>query len=102
MIIACLIFFFLNLVLLCIFSSGFLAKHSIYQDRWAALVRNPAASLYLGAFPMGVCTLLNVSVNVLYDHIGYGGRNFLYFLWSMWWLVVIIGCLCCWAGVHAM
>ncbi|KAF6762972.1 sulphite efflux pump protein [Ephemerocybe angulata] len=96
------VFFFLNLTMMCTFASCFVTKHLLYRDRWRALMRKPTASLYLGAFPMGLCTLLNVSIDVLHDFFGWGKGPYIYFLWGVWWIVAVIGALCCWSGVHAM
>lgn len=102
MMIASLVFFFLNLMLFCIFSLLALTKYVMYPDRWKAVLNSPVTSSYLGTFPMGVTTLINVAVEVVNIHFGVGGKGFLYFIWAVWWLDVIISALCCWVGVHTM
>lgn len=94
--------FFLNLALFCAFASFSLAKYVLYPDRWKALIDNPVTSLYIGTFPMGVTTLINVSVDVVNSYFAFGGKRFLYFIWGVWWIDVAISVLCCWVGVHAM
>lgn len=102
MMIASLVFFFLNLMLFCIFSLLALAKYVTYPDRWKAVIHSPANSLYFGTFPMGLTTLINVAVDVIHIYFGFGGKGFLYFIWAVWWFDVVVSALCCWVGVHAM
>ncbi|KAF9478604.1 hypothetical protein BDN70DRAFT_879725 [Pholiota conissans] len=97
-----LIFFFLNLFLFILFFALSVAKYVCYPDRWAALVRHPITSLYAGTFPMGATTLLNIAVIVIHTKYGVGGKGFLYFIWAMWWLDIIVACLCTWIGMHVM
>ncbi|RXW21300.1 hypothetical protein EST38_g4558 [Candolleomyces aberdarensis] len=100
--IASLAFFFLNLILFCIFFFLALAKYVMHPDRWKAVIYSPVTSPYLGTFPMGLTTLINVAVEVINIHFEFGGKGFLYFIWAVWWLDVIMSALCCWVGVHAM
>ncbi|KAF6761300.1 sulphite efflux pump protein [Ephemerocybe angulata] len=102
MMIASLALFFLNLTLFCLFAAFSLAKYTLYPESWRSLTFNPVTSLFLGTFPMGITTLINVSVEVINRYFGVGGKDFLYFIWSIWWIDVFISVLCCWAGVHAM
>ncbi|TFK20972.1 sulphite efflux pump protein [Coprinopsis marcescibilis] len=100
--VASLTFFFLNLSLFLIFFGFSIAKYSVYPDRWVALTHNPVTSLYLGCFPMGLTTLVNIAVEVIFGYFGFGGRRFLYAIWSLWWVIVAISIACCWVGVHIM
>jgi len=102
MLIFTLAIFFLNLFLFILFSILVLVKYICYPDRWSALIRKPVTSLYTGCFPMAATTLINVGVQVVNTECNVGGKNFLYFLWAMWWVVVVVSFICCWAGVHAM
>lgn len=94
--------FFLNISL---FVTSFIllaSKYIVYRDRWSALWSNPVTSMYVGCFPMGGTTLINVAVEVIHSKYGIGGKGFLYFIWTMWWLDIVISFLCCWVGVHCM
>ena len=66
------------------------------------MLRNPAASVYAGCFPMSAATLINVAVTFINGQLNYGGKLLLYFIWAMWWLDVFISFACCWVGVHFM
>jgi tellurite resistance protein TehA-like permease len=102
MLVFSLIIFFLNLFLFVFFSILLVAKYICYPDRWSALIQNPVTSLYTGCFPMAATTLINVGVQVVNAEYNVGGKDFLYFLWAVWWVVVVVSFTCCWAGVHAM
>ena len=39
-------------------------RYSIYPDIWRAMIRHPAQSLFLGTFPMGLATIINMIVFV--------------------------------------
>ena len=97
-----LIFFFLNLFLYCSFFIILGIKYICYPDRWSSMLRNPAASIYAGCFPMSAATLINVAVTFINGQLNYGGKLLLYFIWAMWWLDVFISFACCWVGVHFM
>ncbi|KAF9531612.1 voltage-dependent anion channel [Crepidotus variabilis] len=102
MLVFSLIFFFLNLFFFVFFLSLSLAKYFIYPAKWHSLWKNPVTSLYVGCFPMGATTLINVAVQVGHERYRIGGEGFLRFIWAMWWLDVIVSFLCCWIGVHTM
>jgi tellurite resistance protein TehA-like permease len=97
-----LVFFFLNLFLVVLFTALTLARYYLYPHIWALTLQHPAASLYIGCFPMGISTLINVAVDVINVRYNFGGKGFLYFIWTVWWIVVVISVLCCWGIVHIM
>ncbi|KAJ3517217.1 hypothetical protein NLJ89_g658 [Agrocybe chaxingu] len=51
---------------------------------------------------MGATTLINVAAQVIHDRYQFGGRGFVYFIWTVWWVDVIVSFICCWIGVHVM
>ncbi|KAF9049725.1 voltage-dependent anion channel [Panaeolus papilionaceus] len=97
-----LLIFFVNLVMFTVFTIMAACKYICYPKTWASMFQNPVNSLYVGCFPMAATTLLNVSIDVLHGYFGFGGRPFLYTIWSLWWIVVVISFLCCWICVHIM
>lgn len=66
------------------------------------MIRHPVQSLYIGTYPMGAATLINVAVGLIYEQYGFGHKAFLYFLWAMWWLDVVLSFLCAFLLVHIM
>ena len=66
------------------------------------MIRHPVQGLYVGCFPMGAATLISVSVHTIYQDLGFGGKRFLYAIWSLWWVDVAISCVCVWGMVQIM
>lgn len=95
------IFFFLNLALFLLFNFMTIARYTIFPDIWSIMIRHPVQSLFIGCYPMGFATLINIGVGLIYED-GFGGRGFLYFLWACWWVDVVISFLCAFAIVHVM
>lgn len=96
------IFFFLNLTLFVVFNTLSLARYVLFPETWSIMIRHPVQSLYLGCYPMGATTLINIAVGLIYQEHGFGGKPFLYFLWATWWLVVALSFLSAFALVHIM
>lgn len=96
------VFFYLDLFTFTCFLIFTGTKYYIYPGAWHSLLRKSKTSLYIGCLPMGAATLITVAVNLFHDHIQFGGRGFLLFLWAMWWIDVGISFICCWVGVHVM
>ncbi|KAI0051902.1 C4-dicarboxylate transporter/malic acid transport protein, partial [Auriscalpium vulgare] len=96
------VFFFLNIFLFLLFLAASLSRYILFPDVWGLMLAHPMQSLYLGCFPMGAVTLINVAVTLFYGEYGFGGNAFLYTLWGLWWLDVAVSCLCCWGLVHVM
>lgn len=96
------IFFFLNLALFVVFNVLTVARYAIFPDIWSIMIRHPVQSLYIGCYPMGAATLINIGVGLIYEQYGFGGRAFVYFLWACWWLDVVASFICAFALVHAM
>lgn len=102
MIVLSLILFFLDLFLFCSFFIILGLKYICYPDRWASLLQDQVESLCAGYIAMGAATILNVAVNVINGRLNYGGKDFLYFIWAIWWLDVLFSLACCFFGVHTM
>ncbi|GLB37103.1 putative voltage-dependent anion channel [Lyophyllum shimeji] len=95
-------FFFLNLLLFMLFTTLTIMRYASYPHTWTTMLHDPVSSLYTGCFPMGVTTLINVMVDVIHADFQFGGSQFLYFIWAVWWADVAISILCCWGMVHIM
>lgn len=95
-------FFFFNLVLFALFTVLSAARYIMCPGIWNRMLRHPAQSLFLGAFPTGATTLYMVSITVLYGSYNFGGRPFVYIVWALWWLDVTVSMLCCWGMLHVM
>ncbi|KAH9895128.1 voltage-dependent anion channel-domain-containing protein [Cubamyces lactineus] len=95
-------FFFLNLVLFVIFNALTLARYIMFPDIWSMMIHHPIQSLFIGAYPMGLSTLINIAVGFLYERKGFGGQGFLYAMWGLWWFDVVLSVACAFELVHIM
>lgn len=58
------IIFVLNIFLFCTFTAISLLRYTLYPQIWKAMILHPSQSLFLGAFPMGLATIVNMIVFV--------------------------------------
>jgi hypothetical protein len=58
------IIFALNVFLFCLFLIISILRYTIYPQIWSAMIRHPSQSLFLGTFPMGLATIVNMIVFV--------------------------------------
>lgn len=58
------VIFALNVFLFSVFLLISILRYTIYPQIWFAMIRHPAQSLFLGTFPMGLATIINMVVFV--------------------------------------
>ena len=58
------IIFALNVVLFVLFLFTSLLRYTLYPRIWTAMLNHPTQSLFLGTFPMGLATIINMVVFV--------------------------------------
>lgn len=58
------VIFCLNVVLFVVFFLVSILRYTLYPAIWTAMIRHPAQSLFLGTFPMGLATIVNMVVFV--------------------------------------
>lgn len=97
-----LIFFGLNIVLFLTFCAISIIRYFYYPALWKIMVYHPVQSLFLGTFPMGAATILNIAVLTVNEYYGVGGKGLLYFLWACWWADVFTSIACCFLMIHVM
>ncbi|KAG2111206.1 voltage-dependent anion channel [Suillus discolor] len=95
-------FFFLNLVLFLLFSVITAARYIFFPGIWFHMIRHPVQSLYIGTFPMGATTLINIASGDIFQTYGFGGKPFIYTVWACWWINVAISMACCFGMIHVM
>ncbi|EPQ57450.1 hypothetical protein GLOTRDRAFT_104971 [Gloeophyllum trabeum ATCC 11539] len=78
------IYFFLNLALF-ILTIICVTRYTLYKRSWSLMLHDSVQNAYLGCFPMGGTTLINVSVTLMYNEYGFGGKSYLYTIWAHWW-----------------
>lgn len=66
------ILFCLNVVLFILFFAISVLRYTLYPAIWNAMIRHPAQSLFLGTFPMGLATIVNMVVFVCVPAWGHG------------------------------
>ncbi|KAI7270233.1 putative C4-dicarboxylate transporter/malic acid transport protein [Hortaea werneckii] len=77
------ILFALNVLLFTIFSLISLLRYTLYPETWHAMIRHPAQSLFIGTFPMGLATIVNMVAFVCVP--AWGGATWK-LAWALWWI----------------
>ncbi|KAK6530470.1 Plasma membrane sulfite pump involved in sulfite metabolism [Orbilia ellipsospora] len=83
--------FCLNIVLFLSFFIISLLRYIMFPGLWGFMIQHPVQSLFIGTFPMGLCTIINMIVLVCVSW----GEGMLTFAWALWWIDVAISCACC-------
>jgi tellurite resistance protein TehA-like permease len=63
--------FALNVILFCTFFTLSFLRYTLYPEIWGAMIRHPGQSLFLGTFPMGLATIINMLVLVCVPVMGH-------------------------------
>ena len=77
------IFFVLNLVLFLLFTFLSCLRYVLYPRIFPAVLRHPHQSLFLATFPVGLATLINMTIIVCAPAWGHGLATF---AWVLWWI----------------
>lgn len=94
-------FTLLTLCLFVLFSAMTVARYIMFPYIWRLMILHPVQSLYLGCIPMAFAPLINQGVNLTNDY-GFGGKSFVYMLWTAWWIDAVLSILICFGMVHIM
>ncbi|GAB7365731.1 hypothetical protein MBLNU230_g7068t1 [Neophaeotheca triangularis] len=86
------ILFALNVLLFVVFLIISILRYTLYPSIWLLMVRHPAQSLFLGTFPMGLATIINMIVFVCVP--SWQGEWWKV-AWALWWIDSAIAVLCC-------
>ena len=86
------IFFALNVFLFVTFLVISIARYVLYPEIWAVMVRHPTQSLFLGTFPMGLATIVNMVVFVC---VPAWGPRAIVLAWALWWIDAAIAVTVC-------
>jgi tellurite resistance protein TehA-like permease len=65
------VIFAMNVVLFILFTFISIVRYTVYPEIWFAMIRHPAQSLFIGTFPMGLATIINMIVFVCVPAWGY-------------------------------
>ncbi|RFU35370.1 hypothetical protein B7463_g950, partial [Scytalidium lignicola] len=84
--------FCLNVALFVLFLVISVLRYTLYPQIWFLMIRHPVQSLFLGTFPMGLATIINMIVYVCVPAWGNGAVRL---AWGLWWIDVVISLACC-------
>lgn len=86
------IFFAVNLALFLIFTFISILRYTLYPQMFAAVMRHPQQSLFVGTFPMGLATIINMTTLACAPAWGHGWATF---GWVLWWIDSLIALATC-------
>lgn len=86
------VFFVVNVALFVIFTCISVIRYTMYPEIWGAMIRHPTQSLFLGTFPMGFATIVNMVVFVCVPSWGPWATTL---AWTMWWIDVVVSTAIC-------
>lgn len=84
--------FGLNILLFMLFCILSVTRYCLYRGIFVAMIRHPVQSLFLGTFPMGFATIVNMFIYVC---VPVWGRWAVTFAWAMWWIDAVVSICCC-------
>ncbi|TDZ38902.1 Sulfite efflux pump SSU1 [Colletotrichum spinosum] len=76
-------FFVLNVGLFTVFTIITVLRYALYPEIWKAMLIHPGQSLFLGCFPMGFATIINMMILVCAP---VWGNWVVSWAWGFWWL----------------
>ncbi|KAG9770944.1 putative C4-dicarboxylate transporter/malic acid transport protein, partial [Aureobasidium melanogenum] len=86
------IIFCLNVGLFCIFLVVSVLRYIMFPGIFMAMIRQPVQSLFVGTFPMGLATIINMVVSVCVPAWGPWATTL---AWTLWWIDVVISVATC-------
>ncbi|KAH7383061.1 MFS transporter [Cadophora sp. MPI-SDFR-AT-0126] len=86
------IFFVLNLILFLLFTFISFLRYFLYPNIFPAVLRHPHQSLFLATFPVGLATLINMTVLVC---VPVWGRGMATLAWVLWWIDAVLAVVAC-------
>ena len=84
--------FALNVVLFCLFLFISILRYVRYRGLFMFMIRHPVQSLFTGTFPMGLATIINMTVFVC---VPAWGPRFITLAWALWWVDAAIAVFTC-------
>ena len=86
------IIFVFNIVLFITFTVISIIRYTVFRGIFMAMLNHPVQSLFLGTFPMGLATIINMCAFVL---IPKWGSWALTLTWTLWWIDAAISVAIC-------
>ena len=86
------ILFVLNLTLFLLFTFISCLRYFLYPSIFPAVLKHPHQSLFLATFPVGLATLINMTVLVC---VPVWGRGMVTLAWVLWWIDGVLAVVAC-------
>ncbi|OAP65281.1 hypothetical protein AYL99_01253 [Fonsecaea erecta] len=86
------VFFVINLALFLTFTALSTLRYTLYPRIFLAVLKHPHQSLFLATFPVGLATLVNITVLVCAPAWGHG---LAILAWILWWIVAVLALTTC-------
>jgi tellurite resistance protein TehA-like permease len=86
------IIFALNVLLFVTFLFISLLRYTLYPKIWGVMIRHPAQSLFLGCFPMGFATIINM---ICFVCVPAWEGDWWKLAWALWWIDVVLATATC-------
>ncbi|KAM3515777.1 hypothetical protein MY11210_000548 [Beauveria gryllotalpidicola] len=83
--------FGLNVVLFTTFSVMSILRYALYPKIWSAMLSHPGQSLFLGCFPMGFATIINMMI----FSCSHWGSGLIHLAWAFWWVDALLSMATC-------
>lgn len=77
--------FALNVAIFSLFLVISILRYTMFKGIWGAMIKHPVQSLFLGTFPMGLATIINMIVFVCVPAWGDWAATL---AWALWWVDV--------------
>ncbi|KAI0035848.1 voltage-dependent anion channel [Vararia minispora EC-137] len=81
---------FFNILLFSVFTFVSLVRFVIWPKQVSKTINHPTHSLYFSTVPMAATTIINVTLNLVYNGFHYGNKAFVYGVWAFWWVNVAV------------
>ncbi|KAJ4167701.1 Plasma membrane sulfite pump involved in sulfite metabolism [Fusarium falciforme] len=85
------VIFCLNVLLFASFLCISVVRYTLFKGLWSETLRNPAQAVFLGTFPMGLSTIINMIVFVCAPA---WGNRVVVFAWALWWIDIVLAVAC--------
>ncbi|KAM3429182.1 hypothetical protein NHJ13734_008287 [Beauveria thailandica] len=83
--------FGLNVVLFTTFCVMSILRYALYPKIWSAMLAHPGQSLFLGCFPMGFATIINMII----FSCSHWGSGLIHLAWAFWWVDALLSMATC-------
>lgn len=85
------VIFALNVGLFLTFLVLSVLRYTLYPQIWSAMLEHPGQSLFLGCFPMGFATIINMMI----FSCQHWGSWLVHLAWAFWWVDVLLSMATC-------